>query len=146
MRYWVIVERYENYLVDRTQNFRIFGIPQSKLNLATKMLAEDKIITCVSSGKSCFSDIREVTSNDVEALGIRGNYDTAFPYAISTRPICVLPEQKWIPLRDVLDDLSFLYYGNWRQTFRTSLREIPERDAKYLISLILDRFQDAAEH
>ena len=134
--YWIIVERYENWLIDESEGFTRFGLPESKRRLAEQICAGDILITYVSSGKSSFSDARNVETNELEKLGSKGKYSTAFPIALKTSPIVVLPEERWLPAVDFVNNLSFFYYGDWRQTFRTSLKSIPERDGHIIQSAL----------
>lgn len=137
--YWLIVERYENWLTDAGEGFARFGLPESKKRLAEKVHAGDLLVTYVSSGRSAFSDIRRVERDKPERLGAHSSYDTAFPLALKTSPINVLPEGDWIRASELTHALSFLYYGDWRQTFRTSLKAIPERDGRIIADAIRDR-------
>ena len=139
MAYWVVTERYENWLIDKQMGFTVFGVSESKRKLASRIVAGDSIITYISSGRSCFSDLREATVNGVTELGIKGRYDDPFPFAIRTKPVLILQEEKWISIKDIARDLSFLKNGYWIQAFRASPKQIPEQDGIYLIDLFTKR-------
>lgn len=126
--YWIIVERYENWRVDKSENFKQFGIPEKKLSLAKRIRPEDILLTYISGGKRAFSDMRQVGSPPIIALKQGGPYDAAFSQAISTGPLLILPQDRWVPIRTILSELSFLSGKNWGQVFRTSLKAVPPAD------------------
>jgi predicted RNA-binding protein len=143
MTHWLLVERLENWEVDRKEGFRRFGLPARKQRLAEQMRKGDKLIFYVSSGLSQFADIREVSEDGVFALGTGGGYDTAFPLFIATTPRLTLDPDKWVPIRDLIPKLSITSSKNdWRQVMRTSLREISDEDAE----IIIDAMNQAARN
>jgi hypothetical protein len=126
--YWLIVERYANWQVDRSENFYRFGIPDKKVPLARTIRPGDILVTYISGGKSAFSDMRRVLSPPIIALKQGGPYDAAFSTAISTAPLLVLPEEHWVSVKGMLADLTFLSGKDWGQVFRTSLKALPAVD------------------
>jgi EVE domain len=129
--YWLIVERYENWLVDEAGNFRHFGVAERKQTIAAKIKPGDLLVVYVS-GKGCFSDLRRVLSPPMIKLKGGGPYDAAFSTALSTEPFVTLKKDSWVPAKDVAAKLSFLSSTDWRQSFRNSLRQIPEADGRFL--------------
>ena len=87
---WLAVERLENWEVDRSEGFRRFGIPSYLERRAKTVEVDDRVIFYVSSGISCFADIRRITSPTVGKLGLSGAYDEGFPFHISTEPVLSL--------------------------------------------------------
>ena len=126
--YWLIVERYANWHVDRSENFYRFGIPDKKVALARTIKPGDVLVTYISGGKSAFSDMRRVLSPPIIALKQGGPYDAAFSTAISTAPLLVLPEEHWVSVKGILSDLTFLRGKDWGKVFRTSLKALPVAD------------------
>lgn len=135
MAYWLLVERRENWEVDREEGFLRFGIPKSKVKQASRIEKGDILIFYVSSGVSRFSDVREATDNGTKKLALGGNYDAAFPVYISTRPYLTLPKEAWVPLAPVARKLSFIGdVKDWRQLLRTTLRLLSDNDGRFLLS------------
>jgi hypothetical protein len=129
--YWLIVERYDNWRVDRANNFCHFGVADRKKATAMKIKPGDLLVGYVS-GKSCFSDLRKVLSPPIIRLRLGGPYDAPFSIALSTEPLIIPPEENWIPVKELAARLSFLNATDWRQSFRSSLRPIPEADGRLL--------------
>jgi predicted RNA-binding protein len=141
MTYWLLVERLENWEVDRKEGFRRFGLPANKKQLASEMKKGDKLIFYVSSGLSKFADIREASEEGTFDLGVRGGYDTAFPISISTKPLLTLDLAQWVPIHDLISKISITAtHKDWRQVMRTSLRRISDEDAE----VIIDAMKQAA--
>ena len=142
--YWLIVERYENWNVDRAENFRRFGLPERSRNTAAKINPGDLLVVYVS-GKNCFSDVRRVISPTIAPLKLGGPYDAAFAFALSTEPFITPTEENWIRVQQLADRLIFLSRTDWRQSFRNSIRPIPEVDGKLIQSLFEQGGQIAAQ-
>jgi len=139
MKFWLIVERYENWKIDRREGFKRFGLPLKKQKMARDMKAGDLLLTYISSGKSAFSDVRCVTKDGAEPIRRGSEYDTAFPIAIQTRPVVTLQETSWIPFKGLAPKLSFTAgHEDWRQLLRTSLRRLPNEDGLLLHQAIVD--------
>lgn len=136
--YWLIVERYDNWIVDRKENFVRFGLPERKRTTAGKIKPSDLLVVYVS-GKSCFSDIRRVLSPAIITLRFGGSYDAAFSFALSTESFVAPAEENWVPVKELAERLSFLSPTDWRQSFRTSLRSIPEADGRLVEQVLRKR-------
>lgn len=129
--YWMIVERYENWVVDRDEGFQRFGISQKKEMLAKQLETGDLLVVYIS-GLGCFSDLRRVRSASLVRLKYGGSYDSPFSSAIATEPTLTLPEEKWVRAASLAAKLTFLAKPDWRQSFRHSLRRLPEPDGKII--------------
>lgn len=135
MAYWFLIERKENWEVDRREGFRRFGIARSKISLAAKIKKGDLLIFYVSSGISKLADVREANKDGIEKLPMGGDYDTAFPSCILTRPYITLERENWIPLRPLIERLSFIdTTKDWRQNLRNSLRLLSDADGALLLT------------
>jgi len=134
MAHWLLVERKENWEIDRNEGFTRFGVSHSKLTLASQIKKGDLLIFYISSGISKLSDIREAIESGTKKLSLGGNYDTAFSMQIFTRPYLTLPREKWVSVEPLVKQLSFINKrGEWGYTFRNSLRQLNEADATLLI-------------
>jgi predicted RNA-binding protein len=134
MSYWLLVERLENWEVDKKEGFCRFGIPNQRRGLADQMKSGDKLVFYVSGGISKFSDIRELTADGTFKLGTSGAYDTAFPLSIATKPSLTLNFDRWVPIKDLLTQLSFTAdKSDWRLSMRTTVRRLTDDDAKVII-------------
>lgn len=132
--YWLLVERLENWEVDKREGFRRFGLPESKEVMARQIRKGDLLIAYVSSGISSFADIRKAMADEPRKLGFGGDYDTAFPLAISTAPHLTLSRSNWVPIHSLTGRLSFTAgKGDWRQIMRTALRPLADADATVII-------------
>lgn len=130
---WLLVERLENWNVDAAEGFQRFGLSEYKTKLAEQIKTGDRLIVYVSSGISAFSDIRESVSDGYKRLRFGGDYDTAFPISISTRPVLTLPRQNWVPVQSLISSLAFTRdRKDWRQVMRNALRHLTDEDAEIL--------------
>jgi predicted RNA-binding protein len=135
--YWLSVERYDNWETDKRAGFSFLGVTNRKLKLSSEMKAGDLLITYVSSGYSCFSDIREIVSDKPKISKFGLAYDEPYPYQIDTKPFIVLQEKKWIKIHDFVGKLSFLpIEKDWRQIMRNSPRKLSEEDALIIVKEI----------
>jgi len=135
--YWLVVERYENWISDRQSYFCRYGIPHRLRNLASQIKKGDRLITYVSSRRSSFADIRSVLTDGLTKIKALEFYSDPFIYSINTTPITVLEKGSWIDVRPHLDKLNFTKaHKNWGMVFYTSLRRLDMEDGKYLEQLI----------
>lgn len=133
-RYWVAIERLQNWRVDKRTGFKTFGVSLSTSRLASKTRPGDLVFMYVSSGRSAFADIREVTSESLGRLRMGGEYDDAFPLCIQTRSVAALPMENWIRFHGLAPKLSFTRRTrDWRQVMRRTLREINADDARIIV-------------
>lgn len=131
--YWLLVERPDNWSVDRSQGFKRFGLPSRSRKRASQLRAGHILFSYVSGGVSCLSDIGEVSSDQVHEDAVVHGYDEISPLAIDTRPLLVLERTEWIPIMSLLNDLTFTReHKDWRQLFRVTLRALSEPDGSVL--------------
>lgn len=132
--YWLIVERPENWEIDKNDNFIHFGLSERRKKLGNQVKMEDFLISYISGGISAFADIRRVIANGTHRL--RGSsYDTGFPICLKTEPYLILPRNKWIPIKELLDKLSLLNEAkDWRQTVRGSIKKLSQSDSSIIIN------------
>ncbi|MGR3792767.1 hypothetical protein [Vannielia sp. SX4] len=133
----MIVERLENWHLDSQNGFVEFGLPERKIKMAGEIEQGDTLITYVSSGVSAISDTRIVRSTSPKRLQLGGDYDTAFPIALETKPAIVLEQERWITFSQIASTLLLTSAkSDWRQTFRQSLIPLADADGKRLQYLI----------
>jgi hypothetical protein len=132
--HWLLVERLENWNVDRSEQFRQFGLPRGKKKLGDLIKTGDLLIFYVSSGISSFADVREARADGLLKLGLEGDYDSPYPWRVMTKPVLTLPRDRWVPIKSLIADLS-LTAGrpDWRQCMRTSLRRLERGDATVIL-------------
>ena len=131
--YWVLVERLANWEIDKRDGFRQFGLPDRKLKLGSEIKEGDLLIFYVSSGISSFADVREAAADGVSKLPLGGNYDTAFPWRVATRPCLSLPREAWVPMKSLAHRLSLTAgKADWRQVMRTSLLRLSTKDGNLI--------------
>jgi hypothetical protein len=132
--HWLLVERFDNWQLDRLDGFRQFGLPRSKQKLGAEIRKGDQLIFYVSSGISSFADIREAADNGVCKLGLHGRYDEPFPWRVITTPVLTLPRERWVPIQTLTSRLSITALKNdWRQCMRSCLRRLSSTDAALII-------------
>ena len=142
---YMIVERIENWQIDKKSNFELFGIPRRFEKTAREIKRGDLLIVYVSSGISAFSDVRRVTSDKLEKLRFGGDYDTAFPFCVKTESVFVLDRHSWLPIKGLINSLSFTKgRKDWRQTMRNALRRIEASEADLIISMMKRKGKDDA--
>lgn len=135
--YWLVVERYENWISDRQNGFCRYGIPHRLRNLASKVKRGDRLITYVSSRHSAFADIRCVTSDELQKINGLQFYDDPFQYSIQTKPILTLEQDAWVKVKPHLAELNFTReHKSWGVVFYTALRKLDLVDGKYIEDLI----------
>jgi len=129
---WLIIESLHNWSVDQANEFSYFGIAQRHRKLKDLVKAGDRLYAYVI-GVSRFSDVREVTSDGIRDLPRGGDYEQALPYCIDTKPLLILPLEKWLPVSEVLDELK-LTKGkrHWGNVLRAAPRVIDPSDAALL--------------
>jgi hypothetical protein len=134
MSCWLLVERIENRAIDEREGFQRFGLPIRQERLANEIKKGDLLIFYISSGVSMISDVRRATSDGVHRLRHGGDYDTAYPLAVSTEPVIVLPRMNWLPFKSVVDRLPLTSGKDWKHLMRRSLRRLSDEDAHILMN------------
>jgi hypothetical protein len=99
-RYWLIIERLENWEADRANDFAFFGLPRRYRRAAAEVTQNDRVICYVSSKISAFSDIRVVRETGINPVKrtMQDAYDRSFEFFFSTSPTLILPRIAWVPL------------------------------------------------
>jgi predicted RNA-binding protein len=132
--YWLFIERLENWKVDQAEGFRRFGIPERKAPIAASIKKGDLLIFYVSSGVSALADVRQAIADGTSKLGSGGSYDLAYPLCVKTRPHLTLKREQWVPIADLVADLSFTRdRRDWRQVMRNTLRPLVPEDARLIV-------------
>ncbi|PIQ26163.1 hypothetical protein COW64_12260 [bacterium (Candidatus Blackallbacteria) CG18_big_fil_WC_8_21_14_2_50_49_26] len=132
--YWLSVERYENWIVDRNSGFTFLGISERKQKIAEKMEIGDILVTYVSSGYSCFSDAREIVSEKPKRSKFGLIYDEPYPYFIETKPLVILHETQWVKIHKLVTSLGFLpKEKDWRQVLRNSPKKLSNADGEIIL-------------
>lgn len=135
-KYWLLVERYENWLIDKSQGFKKLGFSDRHLANVKKIQKGDKIVIYVTK-KSGFAVVYEVVSptyyRDTSLI-----WDDIFPLRIEVKPQIVLKEDAFVPVRNVTNELSFLKdkKENWGKCFQNPMRELNEQDYKKIVEFI----------
>lgn len=125
---WIVVERYDNWLMDKNRGFDVIGFPKSSKTLASQITKGDRLVVYIASSKSVIAGIHEVTS-DTFYTSNDLLWDEIFPFRFKIKTDIILHEEKFIPIRTLINDLSFIRFPkNWKHYFRTSLRKINGAD------------------
>jgi predicted RNA-binding protein len=137
INYWLAVERLENWQTDSQKGFTFFAFSESAKLRAQSVRKGDLLFIYVSSRISAFSDVRQVESEQPTFKSTGSYYDEPFHLSISTSPLLVLPQEKWINLKSIADQLSFTRGAtNLGMAMRTQLRHLDDSDASLLLSAL----------
>jgi hypothetical protein len=129
---WMIIERFENWEVDKAKNFAFFGLPERYRKTAGEVAEGDLVFCYVSSGRSAFSDIRVVKQTGLQKMKIQ-SYDDNFAYFFSTAPVLALPPEKWVTIKQVASELDLTRERkDYRPLLQTSIRKLTPHDAEFL--------------
>lgn len=133
----MVVERYDNWSADRERNFSSLAFPGRYYKQLCSVKPGDRLIMYIASRISAFSDVREVVG-EVQKRDARKQtfeYDSIFPLVVPTKPELVLPQDKWLPIRDVVSRLTFTRdLKDWRNTVRLALRPLSQEDGSLILS------------
>jgi hypothetical protein len=133
-KYWLIVERPENWNADKASGFTHFGIGERHTKSASRISEGDLMISYISSGVSKFADIREAVKPGVHKLRRDVGYDGAFSQCIITKSVLALEKHEWLPMSEVVSSLDLTKAAaDWRQLLRISLRQINQHDGDVLV-------------
>jgi hypothetical protein len=128
---WLIIERIENWEIDRAADFQYFGLSNRYRNTVAN-IAEKDLVFCYVSGQSAFADVRVVREAGLKPMKIQYYFDD-FPLYIATAPLLVLPREKWIPVKEVADQLEMTRdRKDYRAMFQMSIRRLSPHDATFL--------------
>lgn len=143
MKFWMIVERIDNWKIDEANGFQFFGLPEKSRKFSNSLEPGDVLLTYVSGGPSSIADSREVLDVDVPADDRLTRYSDSTSYfrdlsfLLLTRPIDVLPREHWIPFKSLAEELSATKGRNsWSWFVQTSLRQLAEPDGVLIYSEI----------
>jgi hypothetical protein len=96
----------------------------------------DRLFAYVT-GKSSFSDIRQVVKHGLRKLPMGGDYELSLPYCIDTKPILILPPEKWVSIHDVKDRLKLTSgQAHWGNVFRSAPRRLDKADTALLADVL----------
>jgi hypothetical protein len=138
---WLIIERFENWEVDKAKNFAFFGLPERSRKTAAEIAEGDLVFCYVSSGRSAFSDIRMVKQTGLQKMKIQ-SYDDNFAFYFSTAPVLALPPQKWVPIKRLASELDLTRERkDYRPLLQTSIRKLTAHDAELLQSRLTDALE-----
>lgn len=143
---WLLAERYENWLVDQDEGFRILGFPERMRVRVAQISKGDKIVVYLASRKSAIGGIHECLSEkpywDIELV-----WDEIYPVRIEIRPELILREDQFVPVRELIGDLSFTRnLKDWRQCFRTPIRRLDDNDYGLIRDAINRKLAQADSH
>ena len=132
-RYFINVMRLQNWRVDHDNKLQLIAIGEGKLKFASKFKAGDKIITYVSSRKSCFVGIRTIVTGELKSSRRDLGYDEPYFNYIETKAEIVLPEEKWVPIKSILEKLEVTKGKKyWMNMFMGAFKEITMKDYNFL--------------
>ncbi len=128
---WLIVQRLENWRATKKLAYSKLGFADWMKAWAGKMVVGDSIFLYVASNKSVVAAHLRVSSKPFrESVG---HWDEPFPIRVRTELVVGLDETTWLPVREILQDLSITKgKENWGQCFRRPIRLLTAEDADLL--------------
>jgi hypothetical protein len=131
---------FENWLVDRENDFSIFGLSRRYAKTGNQVGEGDLLFCYVPSRKSAFSDIRRIKARGVTPVKGTTKYLMTASFYLKTEPIIVLEPERWLSIHCLLEELE-LTRGrqHWRNMLLTSIRPLSERDAQILLTRMRER-------
>ena len=134
---WLVVVRYENWQALRRQNFAVLGFPDRLPAALGRIAVGDTAILYVASKCASLAGCLTITS-----AKFRSNtdiFDDFYPMRFRTAPEVALAQRDWVKIHGVIDSLVFCRgRPDWRQCFRTTLRELCAEDAATLRGAIVN--------
>lgn len=110
MNNWLFVESLFNWENDFRTNFEYLGIRIDVFD-KKKFQTNDCIYTYISKLKK-FSDIRQISSNDIFDLPNNYKYDKEYIKGIKTKPIKVLDKKNWLDFNQIKNELELFSLTN----------------------------------
>ena len=117
--------------IEKCMKLGVFGCSEGRggvnVQRLSEMLPGDKLVF-YATGICKFAGIAEITESiyqDETKIWDNG----VFPYRVNIKPIVYLKKEKWIDVRNLVDDLD--YFKNkiqWSMHFMQNLRPINEKD------------------
>jgi hypothetical protein len=133
---WLIVETLPNWKVDQRNQFSYFGLTRRFFRLKDEIKKGHRLFAHVT-GKSSFADIRQVIKDGVRNLPTGGDYEVSLPYCIDTKPVLILPPEKWVSIHELKDRLKLTAgQRNWGHVFRSAPRRLDKADAAVLVEVL----------
>jgi hypothetical protein len=138
---WLIVERLVNWEVDEKNGFSFFGLPPRYKGVSSTINKGDKVF-CYVSGIGAFSDIRVVSETGIKEIkedSFHDMYSRNFAYYFTTKPVIVLPPDRWVPLSRLVSKLELTRQrtvSSVRAVLQRSIRRLSRTDAELLTQAI----------
>ena len=149
MKFWLIVEKAENWQIDKENGFEFFGLPEKSRKFAKGLEPGDVLLTYVSGVPSAIADSRRVIEVDCPAEDRLALYRSSTAYLrdlsflLLTKPMDVLQREQWIPFKTLTDQLSATKgRKTWNWFVQTSLRQLTDADGAMICSAIEDVILD----
>ena len=127
--------------IEKCMEVGIFGCTEGRAGINVTRLSEllpgDKIVF-YATGISKFAGIAEVTESiyqDEKQIWKDGLY----PYRVKIKPVIYLPKDKWINVRNMVNDLD--YFKNkiqWSMHFMQNLMPVSEKDYEKIKKIMLN--------
>ena len=135
-RTWILTGSPENHEVTRELGYRLIGLKEGRRRQALEMAEGDRIVLYLTRRMAFAASVRVTGAlfEDREPVwpGKPGRAD-AYPWRFATEPELVLPEDRWLPAEDMVDELDHIGKWpreHWTLAFQGQLRTVSPRDAE----------------
>jgi len=136
--YFMVVENYENWLKTKQKNFteKAFKDGQSRV-IIRSIRPGDLLAYYVSSGISALGGIVEVALPMYRRTDLY--WDDYYNLRFKTKPIIILEEPNFVPIRPLIKDLDFVKaQRRWGNYVYHSIRKISTSDFELMRTAILE--------
>ena len=136
MKGYLISLRKNNYESIRKSEYSVVGFTKN-CHIVENIKPDDKLIIYIASGISKIVGILNVEDKvywDTEML-----WDEVYPKRLRTSPSIILPNDEWIDVREIKNNLSFITNKDipkFGVYFMHGIRRLNDADFDYLFSLI----------
>lgn len=126
---WVLTGCLENFQINVERGFDVIGLKERRRKMAESFAPGDSVIFYVT-GIQSFGGIASVTSEmfeDREPIWPQGKKKAHedYPWRVKAEPDLILPEEAFVPVVDLLDDLEHTQKWpreHWHLAFQGQLR------------------------
>jgi len=135
--HFMVVENHANWLKTKERNFTEKAFKDSQINIIQSIELGDFLVYYISSGISALSGIIEVTSSMYKRTELY--WDDFYNIRFKTKPIVILEEGQFVPIRPLVRDLNFIKNKlRWKHYVYHSIRRINSGDFDLMRTAILE--------
>jgi hypothetical protein len=133
--FWMAIESLHNWRADQRNEFRFIGVSEFAVERAKEVKRGDFVFVYVPLPRSSFSDVRLILKAGVHRSPQTSMYDVPCYAGLITKPLLVLEDGKWLPIRSIIGGLSFVSLkAGWGNALRRNFRKVTMSNAETILS------------